>query len=195
MPKPAKAENPLASPPNAPGMVRVWDLFVRAFHWALVLSFAVAWLTSHTSEAVHHVAGYAAAGLVVLRLLWGLVGTHYARFGQFAREPRTVLKYLAEIANGREARYLGHNPAGGAMIIALLLAMALTAFTGWMMTTDQYWGVEWVSRAHDWIAHGLLVLVCLHLVGVTVASLRHRENLVGAMLTGWKRAPGKSDIT
>lgn len=174
--------------------MRVWDLFVRLFHWSLAASFVVAWLTRHGSEDIHHLAGYAAAGLVLLRVVWGVVGTHYARFTQFTRSPRTVMGYLRDILTGREARYIGHNPAGGAMILALLLTMTATAFTGWMTTTDQFWGVEWVTRAHDLIAHALLILVLAHLAGVALASLRHRENLIRAMLSGWKRAPERGDV-
>ena len=174
--------------------MRVWDLVVRLFHWSLAASFVVAWLTRHGFEDIHHLAGYAAAALVVLRVVWGIVGTHYARFTQFTRSPRTVMGYLRDILTGREARYIGHNPAGGVMILALLLTMAATAFTGWMTTTDQFWGVEWVTRTHDLIAHALLILVLGHLAGVALASLRHRENLVRAMLTGWKRAPVKGDV-
>ena len=118
MPKPVRAD--LHGAPDAHHVVRVWDIFVRLFHWSLVASFVVAWLTRHGSEDIHHLAGYAAAGLVVLRVLWGVVGTHYARFMQFTRSPRTVLGYLRDIVTGREARYIGHNPAGGAMILALL---------------------------------------------------------------------------
>ena len=174
--------------------MRVWDLFVRLFHWSLAASFVVAWLTRHGSEDIHHLAGYAAAGLVLLRVVWGVVGTHYARFTQFTRSPRTVMGYLRDILTGREARYIGHNPAGGAMILALRLTMTATAFTGWMTTTDQFWGVEWVTRAHDLIAHALLILVLAHLAGVALASLRHRENLIRAMLSGWKRAPERGDV-
>ena len=194
MPKPARADPGASKTSDARQTVRVWDLFVRIFHWSLATSFVVAWFTSHSSEEVHHLAGYAAVALVTLRAIWGVVGTHYARFAQFARPPRTVLAYLSDITTGREARHIGHNPAGGAMILALLATMSLTALTGWMMTTDQFWGVEWVTKAHDWIAHGLLLLVFGHLAGVLVASLRHRENLVRAMLTGWKRAPEKGDV-
>ncbi len=175
-------------------MTRVWDPFVRLFHWSLVLSFGVAWFTPRSSEALHHWAGYAAAALITMRLLWGLVGTRYARFSQFVRDPATVARYLSDIVSGREARYLGHNPAGGMMVLALIVAMATTATTGWMMTTDAYFGVEWVENAHDLAAHGLLVLVLLHLGGVVLASVRHRENLVGAMVTGRKRAPGVGDV-
>ncbi|MBZ9798495.1 cytochrome b/b6 domain-containing protein [Mesorhizobium sp. ES1-4] len=175
-------------------MVRVWDRVVRSFHWALVLSFITAWFTSHSSEVLHHWAGYAAAALVAMRLLWGVLGTHYARFSQFVRHPATVLRYLAAILSGREARYIGHNPAGGAMVIVLMVAMGSTALTGWLMTTDAYFGVSWVEAAHSLAAHGLLLLVLLHIGGVALASLRHRENLVRAMITGRKRKAAPADI-
>jgi cytochrome b len=194
MPKPARTEAGAIPSSGAHPTVRVWDGFVRLFHWALLASFVLAWLTRHSSESVHHWAGYAAGALVLLRLVWGVVGTHYARFGQFTRGPRTVLAYLAAITTGREARYLGHNPAGGAMVLLLMAAMLVTAITGWMTTTDAFWGVEWVSRAHELMANGLLLLVVVHFCGVVLASLRHRENLVRAMLTGNKRAPEPGDI-
>ena len=175
-------------------MVRVWDRVVRSFHWALALSFAIAWFTPHSSEDIHHWAGYAAAGLVMMRLLWGVLGTPYARFSQFVRDPATVLHYLLAMLSGREARYIGHNPAGGAMVIALIAVMSSTALTGWMMTTDAYFGVSWVEAAHSLAAHGLLLLVFLHMSGVALASIRHRENLVRAMITGRKRKASSTDI-
>ncbi|HWU32415.1 MAG TPA: cytochrome b/b6 domain-containing protein [Marmoricola sp.] len=189
--KPARAE---VVGPDAHPMVRVWDILIRLFHWSLVTSFVIAWLTRHGSEDFHHLAGYAAAALVGLRVIWGVVGTHYARFRQFTRGPTTVLRYLGDIVAGREARYIGHNPAGGAMILALLVAMTGTALTGWMMTTDQFWGVEWVAKTHERIADGLLILVLLHISGVVLASVRHRENLVRAMVTGRKRAADAGDV-
>jgi len=175
--------------------VRVWDLFVRAFHWSLVVAFAVAWLTRHSSDTIHYVAGYAAAALVLLRVVWGVVGTHYARFRQFARPPQTVLGYLRDIATGRESRYLGHNPAGGAMVLALIVLIAAIATTGWLSTTDAFWGVEWMAKLHERLADAVLVLVVIHICGVALASLRHRENLVLAMLTGLKRSPEPGDVT
>jgi len=193
MPKPARTET-AQDVSDAHPTVRVWDLFVRVFHWGLVAAFAIAWLTRHSAETIHYTAGYVAAALVVLRLVWGVAGTHYARFRQFARSPRTILGYLRDIATGREARYLGHNPAGGAMIIALILFMGGTAFTGWLSTTDAFWGVEWMSKLHERIADGLLILVVLHIAGVVLASVRHRENLVRAMVTGLKRQPEPGDV-
>ncbi len=174
--------------------VRVWDPFVRLFHWSLVLSFATAWLSAHSWDDLHMLAGYAAGGLVLLRLIWGFIGTPYARFAHFVRSPRTVIDYLKAIVTGSEARHIGHNPAGGAMIVALILGMGATAFTGYLLTTDAFWGDTTMQHLHDWSAHGLLILVAVHLAGVALASLRHRENLVHAMIVGRKRAAEAEDI-
>ena len=197
MPKPAKTDRSLLAHPDArpsQDVVRVWDWVVRGFHWALLLSFAVAWFTSRTFEDIHHWAGYAAAALVSMRLAWGVVGTPYARFSQFVRDPATVLRYLFAMLRGREARYIGHNPAGGAMVVVLIAAMGLAALTGWLMTTDAYFGVPWVEAAHSLTVHGVLVLVLVHIGGVALASFRHRENLVRAMITGHKRKAEPADI-
>jgi len=175
-------------------MARVWDPLVRVFHWSLVASFATAWFSWRNAEVLHMWAGYAAGGLVGLRLLWGVVGTPHARFASFVKSPRAILTYLLDIARGTEARHIGHNPAGGAMILALMLTMAATALTGWMQYTPTYYGEDWVTNLHSLLAHAILVLVLLHLAGVGLASLRHRENLVRAMITGRKRLPGPGDV-
>jgi cytochrome b len=174
--------------------VRIWDPFVRVFHWSLVASFALAWLTGDEIKSLHIWAGYAAGALIMLRLVWGVVGTRYARFAQFIRSPVTVAAYLRDVITGREARYLGHNPVGGLMIVALIAAMSVVCVTGWMQTTDAGWGVEWVEEAHEAMASAMLGLVGLHVLGVVVTSLRHRENLVRAMLTGRKRSPAIGDV-
>lgn len=195
--KPAKTSLSFPEPMDArhsPEVARVWDPIVRILHWSLVVSFVVAWVTRHNSAEVHHWAGYFAAALIFMRLLWGWLGTPYARFSQFVRGPATVARYLFVMLSGREVRHIGHNPAGGAMILALIVGMIATALTGWMMTTDTYFGVEWVGRAHDLIAHGLLLLVLVHIAGVLLASLRHRENLVRAMITGRKRRAEAEDV-
>ena len=174
---------------------RVWDAFVRVFHWSLVASFAVAWLSGDDWKSLHIWAGYAAAALIALRLVWGLVGTHYARFGQFVRSPLVVASYLRDVATGREARYLGHNPAGGAMIVALLATLTGLCLSGWLLTTDAFWGSELMEAVHETLANLALLLVGLHIAGVMLASLRHHENLIRAMVTGKKRAPGPGDLT
>jgi cytochrome b len=178
----------------SPGTARVWDPLIRLLHWSLVFSFGLAWLTSRRSDQIHHWAGYAAAALVLVRLMWGLLGPRYARFDHFVRRPGVVIRYLSEILTGSEARHIGHNPAGGAMVVVLLAGMLATAFTGWMETTDAYFGVRWVETVHSVFAHGLLILVGLHLSGVALASWRHNENLVAAMFTGRKRTPEESDV-
>ncbi|HVI31034.1 cytochrome b/b6 domain-containing protein [Phenylobacterium sp.] len=174
--------------------IRVWDPLVRLFHWSLAASFAVAWLTADAWEDLHRWAGYAAAALIVFRLVWGLVGPRYARFRQFVRRPGATAAYLAAMLQGREPRHLGHNPAGAAMIVALLAVLGVTALTGWLYTTDAFWGAEWVEETHEAAASLMLLLVIGHIAGVTLASLRHRENLASAMLTGRKRAPSPADI-
>jgi cytochrome b len=175
-------------------MVRVWDPFVRAFHWALALSFAVAWLSAEHLERLHDAAGYVAGALVAARVVWGYVGPRYARFSQFVRSPKMVSAYLKAIVVGAERRFIGHNPAGGAMIVVLLAAIAATAASGWALTTDAFWGSSAMQRAHAILAHGLLLLVLAHLAGVVLASVRHRENLVRAMVVGVKRAAQPGDV-
>lgn len=198
MPKPARIDQLVTDTPDArraEAMARIWDPFVRLFHWSLVMSFAAAWLVSpEGNETLHFWAGYAATALVTMRLLWGIIGTRYARFTQFVRSPRVVLRYLRDVATGREARYLGHNPAGGMMILALLAGMLITATTGWMMTTDPYFGDDAMEELHEMAANGLLGLVLLHVVGVVLASIRHRENLIWAMVTGRKRSAKGRDV-
>ena len=170
-----------------PATVTVWDRFVRVFHWSLVALFALAFVTGEEIEQVHVAAGYGIAGLVALRLVWGFAGSRHARFSDFVRSPRAVFGYLGEAAAGRSRRYLGHNPAGGAMIVALLTMLTATATTGFMMTTDAFWGAKWVEEVHEASADFMLVLIALHVIGVAVSSIAHRENLVKAMVTGRKR--------
>ncbi|MBZ9757533.1 cytochrome b/b6 domain-containing protein [Mesorhizobium sp. ESP6-5] len=174
--------------------VEVWSPYVRLFHWSLVLCVAVAWLSSGEIMKVHELAGYSAGVLIASRLIAGLAGSGYTRFRQFVRGPRVVSSYLADVAHGDEKRYLGHNPAGGAMVLALLACVAGIALTGWMQTTDAWWGVAWVEDTHKILGNGVLVLIGLHVGGVLLASLRHHENLVRAMITGRKRAASPQDV-
>lgn len=170
-----------------PATVRVWDPFIRIFHWSLAGLFVVAYATGDEIEKVHVAAGYAIAGLIVARVAWGFVGPRHARFADFVRPPREVLAYLRDVVLLRAPRYIGHNPAGGAMIIALLATLAATCVTGYMMTTDAYWGSRWVEEVHETLAHLAIGLVVAHVLGVLIASFEHRENLVASMITGKKR--------
>jgi cytochrome b len=171
-----------------PAEVRVWDPLVRIFHWSLVAAFATVWLSAEESGHIHRLAGYVVLGLVGFRLVWGVIGSRHARFADFVRGPGAVLRYVRQMRRGRPARHLGHNPAGGAMVVALLTLLAVISGTGTMLTTDTFWGVEWVEGLHAASANLALVLVPLHVLGVVISSLLERENLVLAMITGRKRA-------
>jgi len=172
----------------APATVKVWDPFVRGFHWLLVALFVLAYATGDEVESVHIAAGYAIAGLLALRILWGFVGPRHARFSDFVRSPRAALGYAREALLLRAPRYLGHNPAGGLMVVALIVMLAATCGTGYLMTTDAYWGSEAMEEVHEVLANATVALILLHVLGVIFASFEHRENLVKAMVTGRKRA-------
>lgn len=172
---------------SPPDTVRVWDIFVRVFHWSLVLTFAAVWLTSDDFVSLHEIFGYTILGLVGMRMIWGFIGGKYARFTEFVKSPATVIAYLKDTREGHAARFLGHNPAGGAMIIALLVALTITGITGWMSVTDAYWGIRWVEIVHSLSADITIILVAGHIAGVIFTSYSHGENLVRAMITGRKR--------
>jgi cytochrome b len=171
-----------------PATTKVWDALVRVFHWSLVGLFVVAYATGDEIEQVHVAAGYAIAALLALRIVWGFAGSRHARFADFVRPPGEILAYLREVMHMKPKRHLGHNPAGGLMILALIAMLLATGATGFMMTTDAFWGAQWVEEVHEALAHATVALVLLHVLGVAVSSFQHRENLVAAMITGRKRA-------
>ena len=216
-----RGAQPMRREGSAGRTVRVWDPLVRVFHWGLVAAFAIAWLTADELQPVHELAGYTVAGLVAFRVIWGFVGSRYARFAQFLAGPAATLGYMADTLKGQERRYLGHNPAGAMMIVAILFTLSGTAFTGWLMKEpartamlpglpqivapaqadddgDEYRGGDEaegpLKEVHEALANLMLLLVALHVGGVVLASLRHQENLARAMLTGDKRAPEPGDI-
>ncbi len=175
---------------SPPATVKVWDPFVRIFHWSLVALFIAAFATGDETERVHVMVGYAIAALVSLRIAWGFVGPTHARFGDFVKSPATVLAYMRRALTFTGKRYLGHNPAGGAMILLLLAALAGTCATGYMMTTKAWWGSHELEEVHEALANGTLVLIGLHIAGVIFASIEQGENLVRAMINGRKRGAG-----
>lgn len=174
---------------------KVWDPLVRVLHWMLVLSVLAAWLTQEGGGRWHEWTGYVALGVVAVRFIWGWAGSARARFAAFVRGPAATLAYAQQVLLHREARYLGHNPLGGWMVVALLADVALTSLSGWLYTTDAYWGVKWVEEVHEAFANALLPLVALHVAGVIFTSWRHRENLVAAMVHGRKRQPAGDDVS
>lgn len=168
--------------------VKVWDIAVRIFHWSLVVWFVLAWISADEWDSFHEISGYVVAGLIGFRLLWGLIGSRHARFSDFVVRPSTLIVYLRDSFLNRAKRYLGHNPAGGAMILVLLGSLVVATVSGIVSTSNAFWGVEWVEDLHEVSASIVLVLVLFHLAGVVYSSLAHRENLVKSMFTGKKRS-------
>ena len=209
MPPAAPPAAPSSAPSAAPAtatapttpQTRVWDLFVRVFHWSLVLSVALAAVTGFLLESrillIHISAGLAAAALIAARIVWGFTGTTYARFAEFVPGPGAIREHLA---GGN--RHLGHNPLGALMVLALVVLVLALAATGLVVLG----GVDksgpfapWVSYAqgsgvlglHEALAFGILALVAMHFAGVIFESRRSHENLTRAMVTGVKeRRPG-----
>jgi len=187
----------------ADGTVRIWDPLVRLFHWSLVVSFAVAWLSGESDFLnLHAWSGYLIGGLVLFRLVWGLIGTEHAKFRDFVFPPAVVLSYAGDLVRGRTRRYLGHNPLGGAMVVALLTILALATLTGLalhaaennagpladLLRDSPHWLEDVFEETHEFLSHLALLLIGVHIAGVAVSSLVHHENLVRAMITGRKRA-------
>ncbi|VAX11525.1 Cytochrome b [hydrothermal vent metagenome] len=185
---------------NRSETIQVWDPLVRLFHWTLVLAFSIAFITEEDYLRLHSIAGYSVIGLLAFRLLWGLCGPRYARFKDFVYSPAHILKYLKHVMRNKSPRYLGHNPAGGAMIILLLVALALTTVTGlavyaagdnagplaaWLGHAGEDWA-ETFEALHEFFANFTVLLVVVHISGVLFESLLHRENLMVAMFTGNK---------
>lgn len=177
--------------PNSSQKILVWDWPVRVFHWLMVLSFSGAYLTSESERwrLVHVSLGYTMGGLLAFRVVWGLVGTRYARFTSFVRGPVAVRRYLVAMINRQPEHYTGHNPAGAVAIMLLLLSGIVVTATGWASYNNM--GANWVAQLHEGASNFMLVVVGVHLAGVALASWLHHENLVRAMVTGSKS--GHSD--
>jgi cytochrome b len=203
---------------------RVWDPLLRVGHWLLVAAFAVGYLSAEEDahpEPLHVWSGYLIAAVVVLRVIWGFTGPRHARFGDFVVGPAAALGYLGDLLRGRAHRYIGHSPAGGAMVLALLACLAGTAATGIVAYGERGLGPlasigapppvgaersasiardnggaaaeeseSAIGELHGTLANVTLGLIVLHVLGVAVASIVHRENLPMAMITGKKRTDG-----
>ena len=166
--------------------LRVWDLPTRLFHWSLVASLATVFITSESEKLrdIHVAAGYTIAGLIVFRILWGFVGGGYSRFAEFLPTPAKLFSYLGSLLRGQPRHYVGHNPAGAVAIFRLLAFGLVAAASGW--ATYEELGGHWMEELHEGAANGMMALVGLHIAGVIVSSWLHHENLVLAMITGWK---------
>jgi cytochrome b len=202
----------------------VWDPVVRSGHWILVAAFFVAYFTEDDLLTAHVWAGYTVGVVVILRVVWGVVGSCNARFSSFLYGPVAALKYLSGLLRGTARRYVGHSPAGGAMIFLLLVSLAATVGSGLtvyaydshagplatfvgvssalgaaaasdkeaQVARDAEAAEETWEEVHEVLANFTLALIGSHVLGVLVASLAHRENLLAAMITGKKRGPDQS---
>lgn len=178
--------------------VKVWDPLIRVFHWSLVFFFLLAFISGDDWEAIHVQAGYAVSLLIAFRLLWGLVGTRNARFMTFVKSPSVTLAYLKSILSFKVPHYLGHNPLGAAMVVALLLSIALVSFSGMVLIAGEgsgplagtllsSWSGDWMEEIHEFFANFTLLMVVIHVSGVLFSSLLEGENLAKAMMTGRKK--------
>lgn len=203
--------------------VNVWDPFVRLFHWSMVVGVVVQLITSETNHAIHVTVGYILFSLLLARVAWGFVGTQHARFADFIYPPREVMGYLKGLVLRSPKHYVGHNPAGGAMVCLLMLVLLLTATAGLktlgamgrgplahqdtgivqraMADGDEDHdddddhghghgaptaGAHFWKEIHEGLVGFLIFLVVIHIGGVIVSSVLHKENLVKAMITGKK---------
>ncbi len=206
--------------------VTVWDPLVRVCHWSLVATFFIAYFTGDELLAVHVWAGYVIGGIVILRVVWGFVGPKHARFTDFIFGPLKVWRYLVRLIRFRAERYIGHSPTGGAMVIALLIGLTVTVWSGLetyaieknagpLAVSTVATGAEAITlspasvaaaseegdrngskpkvkgegvweEVHEVLANLMLFLVIIHILGVVLASVVHRENLTRAMITGRK---------
>ncbi len=188
--------------------VRVWDRFVRLFHWGVAGGFGISYLTGGEIEKLHSTMGYIIVSLLLARLAWGVFGSRHARFSDFIYRPRVVVDYLRDLIRLRAKRYLGHSPAGGAMVVALMISMLATASVGMTLyaiesgkgpltlvleKAPEVVGPKkdensFLVNLHGFLAGLTLWLVIFHLGGVALASFAHGENLPRAMITGRKRS-------
>ncbi len=174
--------------------VKVWDPLVRVLHWTMALGVIANLSVLRENEDLHNIVGYVVLGALSVRIVWGFIGSRHARFADFVPRPTTLAAYLKAMLARREPRYIGHNPAGSVMIIALLILLATLGITGWMMSLDRFWGVAWVESLHETAADIVMVAAILHVVAAIVESVRHRENLPWSMITGKKRPPSGTDV-
>jgi cytochrome b len=170
--------------------VRVWDPFVRLFHWSLVSCVLANYFLVDDGETLHQLTGYLASMLVAARIVWGFVGSRHARFADFFPTPARVRRHLASLMSGRQEFHAGHNPAGALMMLALITLVLALGVTGFMQTLDAFWGEEWLQDVHEMLGSTLIGLAGVHAAAAIVMSRVERTNLIGAMISGVKVQSG-----
>lgn len=166
--------------------VRVWDPFVRVFHWSLVGCVLLNQFVLDDGKLAHRWAGYTAAALVLARLVWAVVGTRHARFADWFPTPARLRTHVAALLRGETPHHLGHSPLGALMMLALMVLVLALTTTGWLQTTDAFWGDEWLEEVHEVLANTLMLAAGLHALAAIILSRLERVRLVRAMFTGVK---------
>lgn len=176
----------MTTPQEPKRPVLVWDLPVRVFHWLLVVSFTGAWLTaeSEAQSMIHYAFGYSACALVLFRIVWGMMGTRYARFAQFMKGPSKTIQHIKSLLNRHQDSELGHNPAGAVVMILLMVFILLLGITGYLSVKNLL--SEQAGEAHEVVASIALAVVIVHIAAAIVMSFLQKENLFKSMVTGEK---------
>lgn len=169
--------------------LRVWDPFVRIFHWSLATLFAANALIVDDDSEIHHWVGYAIVVLLCLRIVWGLIGSRYARFTSFPPSVNGSIEQVSDIVSGRRVPHAGHTPLGALMIYNLIATLFVICLSGYLMTTDLLWGVEWPEELHEVSVHWAEFSVLTHIIAVIFESVRTNVNLPKSMITGTKNLP------
>ena len=172
--------------------VRVWDRFVRLFHWSLVACVLLNFFVIDDGKTLHRWLGYTAGALVLARIVWGFIGTRHARFADFFPTPTRIRDHLCRMRSGAPAPNVGHNPIGAIMMLAMMALVLSLGITGHLQTIDAFWGEEWLEELHEGLASTLIVCAGLHAIAALVMSRIERTNLVLAMITGVKERETKT---
>ncbi len=171
---------------SLPESMPVWDRFVRLFHWTLVSCVLINYFVLDDGETIHQWLGYLASALVVARIVWGFIGTQYARFSNFFPTPKRLQRHISQMVSGQPEKHWGHNPLGALMILALISLVLGLGLSGWMQTLDAFWGEEWLQDTHLIMGNTLIGLVGLHAASALLMGRLERTHLIRAMFTGIK---------
>lgn len=169
--------------------VRVWDPLVRVIHWTTVILIVSNGFVTDPERPLHEYLGYGVLGLVVLRLVWGLVGQHHARFTAFPPNPLAAARHVRDTLAGSKVVHLSHNPLGALMVYNIWATILVLCATGIMMGTIRFFGMEWVEEVHEAAFAWLMISVGLHVAGVVAETWLSGVPLVRAMIDGHKRIP------
>lgn len=182
---------PLSNTPKA-RQVKVWDILVRVTHWTVAAGIIANLFFTEDGGEWHEYVGYTVLGLVVIRLLWGLVGTRYARFTGFFPTPKRLKRHVSDLSVRRvDEQNLGHNPLAALMMLSLWAVTIGLGLTGYLMESGLFGDKEVLEEIHELLANSLYLLVPLHIIAAIAMSYWQRQNLIKSMITGKKTVTDK----